>query len=96
MARWAVAVLVPSLFVMECRISACRGRHASGPLAALPYCNVRQTMHPAWGMFVAVLRSAGVTVLLGDGGFTPHEPGQGLRDAYPWDAGIDAISAKVS
>lgn len=61
------------------------------PLAALPYCNIRQTMHPAFDVSVAVLRSAGVTVLLGEGGFVPHEPGQGKRDEYPWQAGLDAL-----
>lgn len=65
------------------------------PLAALPYCNVRQTMHPAWDMSVAVLRSAGVTVLLGEGGFVPHEPGEGKRGEYPWQAGIDALIPSV-
>lgn len=62
------------------------------PLAALPYCNIRQTMHPAFDVSVAVLRSAGVKVLFGEGGFVPHEPGEGKRDEYPWQAGLDALS----
>ncbi len=61
------------------------------PLAALPYCNLRQTMHPAFDVSVAVLRSAGVKVLIGEGGFVPHEPGAGTREAYPWGAGLDAL-----
>lgn len=61
------------------------------PLAALPYCNVRQTMHPAFDVSIAVLRSVGVQVLYGDGGFTPHEPGAGKRDEYPWQAGLNAL-----
>lgn len=62
------------------------------PLAALPYCNIRQTMHPAFDVSLAVLRSAGVSVLYGDGGgFVPHEPGQPRRDEYPWQAVLDAI-----
>lgn len=62
------------------------------PLAALPYCNIRQTMHPAFDTSVAVLRAAGVKVLLGDGGFVPHESGDGERRAYPWHAVLDAVS----
>jgi hypothetical protein len=61
------------------------------PLAALPYCNIRQTMHPAFDVSVAVLRAAGVTMLYGPGGFVPHEPGEGKRDEYPWQAGLDAL-----
>ena len=61
------------------------------PLAALPYCNVWQTRHPAFPASVAALRSAGVRVLLGEGGFTPHEPGEGKRDDYPWGAVLDAV-----
>lgn len=37
------------------------------------------------------LRDAGVTVLIGDGGFTPHPPRQGNLDAYPWQAAIEAL-----
>lgn len=62
------------------------------PLAALPYCNFRQTMHPAFDRSVAVLRAAGVKVLIGEGGFVPHEPGDGRREAYPWRAGLDALA----
>lgn len=61
------------------------------PLAALPYCNIRQAMHPAFDVSVAVLRAAGVKILYGPGGFTPHEPGQGERDEYPWGAVLDAV-----
>ena len=62
------------------------------PLAALPYCNARQAMHPAFDVSVRVLRSSGVTVLLGNGGFVPHEPGEGGRDDYPWAAGLAALA----
>jgi hypothetical protein len=62
------------------------------PLAALPYCNVQQTMHPAFDTSVDVLRRAGVKVLLGDGGFVPHESGGATRYVYPWQAVLDAVS----
>lgn len=61
------------------------------PLVALPYLNARQAMHPAFDTSIAVLRSVGVKVLLGDGGFVPHEPGQGERDEYPWRAALAAF-----
>lgn len=66
------------------------------PIAALPYLNVRQAMHPAFDVSLAVLRSAGVKMLYGPGGFTPHEPGEGRRDDYPWPAVIDAVSVSDS
>ncbi|WP_234336384.1 hypothetical protein [Streptomyces sp. NRRL S-920] len=34
---------------------------------------------------------AGVTVRLGEGGFSPHDPKHGNFDAYPWQAAIDAL-----
>ncbi|MFE0189078.1 hypothetical protein [Streptomyces sp. NPDC058989] len=40
---------------------------------------------------VETLRAAGVTVLLGDGGFAPHQSRHGDRDAYPWQAAVDAL-----
>ena len=61
------------------------------PLAALPCCNAAQARHPAFGTSVSVLRSAGVTVLLGAGGFVPREPGQGGGEEFPWQAGLDAL-----
>lgn len=61
------------------------------PMVALPYLNRAQAAHPALGQSVNFLRDNGVTVLLGDGGFVPHEPKHGNVDAYPWQAAIDAL-----
>ncbi|MBY8889308.1 flavoprotein [Streptomyces sp. PTM05] len=61
------------------------------PIVALPHFNRAQAAHPVVARHVAVLREAGVTVLLGDGGFVPHEPKHGNLDAYPWQAAIDAL-----
>ncbi|MGW2190462.1 flavoprotein [Streptomyces sp. NPDC001719] len=61
------------------------------PIVALPHWNDAQGRHPAVGRNVETLRQAGVTVLLGDGGFVPHKPRQGNLDAYPWQAAIDAL-----
>jgi hypothetical protein len=61
------------------------------PIVALPYLNAAQARHPALSGSVRVLRGVGVKVLLGDGGFVPHEPKQGKLDEYPWGAVLDAL-----
>jgi hypothetical protein len=61
------------------------------PIVALPHFNEAQAKHPAVPRSVAILRESGVTVLLGDGGFTPHPPRHGNLDAYPWDAALAAL-----
>jgi phosphopantothenoylcysteine synthetase/decarboxylase len=61
------------------------------PLVALPYSNAAQMAHPAYGRSVDVLRGAGVTVLLGEHGFTPHVPREGDASRYPWHAAIAAL-----
>jgi hypothetical protein len=63
------------------------------PLVALPHWNAAQDRHPAIARSVQTLRDAGVTILLGEGGFEPHEPRQGDLDAYPWQAALDALPA---
>ncbi|MFB7918164.1 flavoprotein [Streptomyces sp. NPDC056061] len=63
------------------------------PIVALPHFNNAQAAHPAVAKHVEFLREAGVTVLLGEGGFVPHKPKQGNPDAYPWRAAIDALPA---
>lgn len=61
------------------------------PIVALPHFNDAQGKHPAVARSVATLREAGVTMLLGDGGFVPHPPRHGNLDAYPWDAALAAL-----
>ncbi|WP_406344729.1 flavoprotein [Streptomyces sp. NBC_00648] len=63
------------------------------PTVALPHWNNAQGAHPAIARHVDVLREAGVTVLLGEGGFTPHKPRHGDLDGYPWQAAIEALPA---
>jgi phosphopantothenoylcysteine synthetase/decarboxylase len=63
------------------------------PLVALPFLNAAQAAHPAFGRSVRELREAGVKVLLGDEGYTPHIPHQGskhLQD-YPWKQALRAL-----
>ncbi|MCD9145489.1 flavoprotein [Streptomyces albireticuli] len=61
------------------------------PITALPHWNDAQHRHPAVTRSVTTLREAGVTVLLGDTGFTPHPPRKGNLDTYPWQAAINAL-----
>ncbi|GGV42474.1 hypothetical protein [Streptomyces spectabilis] len=62
-------------------------------IVALPHFNDAQAAHPALTRHFDVLREADVTVLLGQGGFTPHQPRHGDLDAYPWQAATDALPA---
>lgn len=61
------------------------------PIVTLPYLNDAQAAHPAFAGNVALLRSAGVTVLLGEDGYVPHGPGQGRLRDYPWDLPLDKL-----
>ncbi|MFN2495048.1 MAG: flavoprotein [Pseudonocardiaceae bacterium] len=63
------------------------------PIVALPFLNAAQAAHPVFGRNIEILRSAGVTVLLGPGGYEPHVPHQGSKylHVYPWQAALDAI-----
>lgn len=63
------------------------------PIAALPFLNATQITHPAFTQHVETLRSAGVTVLLGPGGYKPHPPheGSGHLHKYPWHTALDAL-----
>lgn len=63
------------------------------PIAALPFVNAAQIIHPAFTQHVETLRAAGVRVLLGPGGYEPHPPHEGSKHLhkYPWHAALDAV-----
>lgn len=63
------------------------------PLAALPFLNAAQAVHPAFGRSVRELREAGVAVLLGPEGYQPHMPHQGSKHLakYPWHVVLAAV-----
>ncbi|MFJ9420273.1 flavoprotein [Streptomyces sp. NPDC101227] len=61
------------------------------PTVALPHWNDAQHAHPAVPHSVETLRAAGVALLLGEDGFTPHKPRHGNLDTYPWQAALDAL-----
>ena len=66
------------------------------PLVMMPCVNSEYATHPQFGASVETLRSAGVRVLFGEGGFRPHPPGQGDRKAYPWALALDAARSLVA
>jgi hypothetical protein len=60
-------------------------------ITTMPCVNTAYAQHPAFDRSVATLRSAGVRVLYGPGGFVPNLPGQGRPEAYPWDLALQAL-----
>lgn len=66
------------------------------PIAVLPFVNASLAANRVFARSVAELREAGVTVLLGDGGFVPHPAGQGgTRIAtFPWMTSLAAIEQR--
>jgi hypothetical protein len=60
------------------------------PLVAMPCVNAAFVQHPQFDQSIETLRSAGVTVLYGEGGFVPNRPGEGKPEAYPWHLALKA------
>lgn len=63
------------------------------PIAVLPFVNASLAANRVFARSVAELRESGVTVLLGEGGFTPHPAGTGgprIAD-FPWHAALAAV-----
>ncbi|MER6478732.1 flavoprotein [Streptomyces filamentosus] len=63
------------------------------PLVTMPCVNAAYVQHPQFERSVETLRGAGVTVLYGEDGFMPNQPGQGNPSAYPWRLALDAVHA---
>ncbi|MCE6997761.1 flavoprotein [Saccharothrix sp. S26] len=63
------------------------------PIAVLPFVNTALAANPVLHRSIDVLRSSGVQVLFGKGGFQPHPPRTGSRAmaTYPWSAALDAV-----
>ncbi|MDG4857493.1 flavoprotein [Streptomyces sp. T-3] len=62
------------------------------PLVTMPCVNAAYAKHNQFARSIAELRSMGVEVLYGEGGFTPNEPGKGKPEAYPWDRALTAAA----
>ncbi|GLV93287.1 hypothetical protein Slala04_47410 [Streptomyces lavendulae subsp. lavendulae] len=65
------------------------------PLAVMPCVNTACVRHSQFEQSIAVLRGAGVRVLYGEDGFTPHPPGRGGAEPYPWSLALDAVDDLV-
>ncbi|MGK5631672.1 flavoprotein [Streptomyces sp. URMC 123] len=63
------------------------------PLVAMPCVNAAYARHPQFDRSIATLRAAGVTVLYGENGFVPNEPGAARPAAYPWHLALTAARA---
>lgn len=63
------------------------------PIAVLPFVNTALANNAVFHRSVEALRSSGVEVLFGEGGFRPHPPRQGNRvmAGYPWHVAVDAV-----
>ncbi|MEM9611333.1 MAG: flavoprotein [Actinomycetota bacterium] len=62
------------------------------PVAVLPFVNTALAGRAPFRSSVEQLRAEGVSVLLGPGGYEPHEPGVGAgHDGFPWAAALDAV-----
>ncbi|MFE5094273.1 flavoprotein [Streptomyces sp. NPDC056638] len=66
------------------------------PTVTMPCVNAAYVQHPAFDRSVETLRGAGVTVLYGEGGFAPNQPGERRPEGFPWHLALDAVGTIVS
>jgi hypothetical protein len=67
------------------------------PIVVLPFVNSALANRVAFRRSVETLRSEGVHVILGPGGFEPHPPrtGAGRTEAFPWHLALDEADRLV-
>lgn len=61
------------------------------PVVAMPCANAALAAHPQFDQSLAVLRTAGVSVLFGEDGFTPGPAGPDAPAHFPWPVALDAV-----
>ncbi|MET7367929.1 flavoprotein [Streptomyces sp. NPDC005566] len=61
------------------------------PIVTMPCVNAAYVQHPQFDRSVDTLRMAGVTVLYGEGGFVPNQPGERRPEGFPWPLALDAV-----
>jgi hypothetical protein len=66
------------------------------PTVTMPCVNAAYVQHRAFDRSVAELREMGVTVLYGEGGFVPNQPGERRPEGFPWHLALDAVGTIVS
>jgi len=62
------------------------------PLVIAPALSAHQAAHPAFTRSVETLRSAGATVIYGDGAYTPVMPGES-ETGYRWETVLEALAS---
>lgn len=67
------------------------------PIVVLPFVNSALARRVAFRRSVETLRSEGVRILLGPGGFEPHPPrtGAGRTGSFPWQLALDEAGRMV-
>ena len=67
------------------------------PVVVLPFVNSALAGRVAFRRSVETLRSEGVHILLGPGGFEPHPPrtGAGRTESFPWHLALDEAERMV-
>ncbi|MEV6756924.1 flavoprotein [Streptomyces sp. NPDC051214] len=66
------------------------------PTVTMPCVNAAYAKHRQLDRSITELREQGVTVLYGEGGFTPNPPGSGAPKGYPWEAALTAVRHLVA
>jgi Flavoprotein len=63
------------------------------PIVVLPFVNSALASRAPFRRSIESLRSEGVQILLGPGGFEPHPPrtGGSVIDTYPWSSALDEL-----
>jgi len=63
------------------------------PIVVLPFVNSALASRVAFRRSIETLRSEGVLILLGPGGFEPHPPrtGGNRTEAFPWHLALDEV-----
>ncbi|MFD7291217.1 flavoprotein [Streptomyces sp. NPDC059863] len=63
------------------------------PMVTMPCVNAAYVQHPQFQQSIERLREAGVTVLYGEGGFVPNQPGESRP--YPWGVALDEVDRRA-
>jgi len=67
------------------------------PLAILPFTNTAYFRRAPFQRSLRSLREEGVSILIGERGFEPHDPGagDGRRETFPWHCALDAVETAL-
>ncbi|MFE7261562.1 hypothetical protein ACFU9B_05725 [Streptomyces sp. NPDC057592] len=63
------------------------------PTVTMPCVNAAYAQHPQFYRSLEILRDGRVTVLYGEGGFEPNQPGERRPEGFPRHLALDAAGA---